>query len=403
MKKSNEKLQCYEFYVNGMHCAGCELNIERNLKKFNGVKYVDAKLNQGIVRVEGSFKESQEKLAKDFTKLVKKDGYEILTENIGNSIKVNWKEFIYAGPIAIILILIFFILQRSGLLSPDIDVSTSLIGVFVIGIVASLSSCAAVVGGLVLSVSANFAKQSSPTSNLRAQIYFHSGRLISFFLLGGLLGFLGGFIPIEWIVSIIFGLLIVYFVEMRVGYLFSDNKVLNIISFFLLILIVAIASFVLIEMFSNLSQIESVFIARFLMTLVVAILMIILGLNLLEIFSFTRYLQFKMPKAFSHTLLKTENINKWFGPFLLGSVTFFIPCGVTQTMQTLALETGSFISGSLMMFVYALGTLPVLALISFASINLGEKVKSSGIFFKTSGLLVITFAIYNIISAFAVI
>jgi sulfite exporter TauE/SafE len=52
------------------------------------------------------------------------------------------------------------------------------------------------------------------------------------------------------------------------------------------------------------------------------------------------------------------------------------------------------------MFAFALGTLPVLALLSFSSLGIHKKAQS-GIFFKTAGLIVIFFAIFNLINTLA--
>lgn len=49
------------------------------------------------------------------------------------------------------------------------------------------------------------------------------------------------------------------------------------------------------------------------------------------------------------------------------------------------------------MLAFALGTLPVLALLSFSSLGV-QKRAQSGIFFKTAGLIVIFFAIFNLIN-----
>ncbi|USN53018.1 MAG: sulfite exporter TauE/SafE family protein [Candidatus Nomurabacteria bacterium] len=75
-----------------------------------------------------------------------------------------------------------------------------------------------------------------------------------------------------------------------------------------------------------------------------------------------------------------------------------LPCGFTQSMQFYTLTTGSFFKGGLTMFAFALGTLPVLALLSFSSLGIHNKGQSS-IFFKTVGLVVIFFAIFNLLSA----
>lgn len=55
-------------------------------------------------------------------------------------------------------------------------------------------------------------------------------------------------------------------------------------------------------------------------------------------------------------------------PLLVGAVTFILPCGFTQTAQALALASGSWQGGALLMGVFALGTLPVLlGVTSFAT------------------------------------
>jgi len=54
------------------------------------------------------------------------------------------------------------------------------------------------------------------------------------------------------------------------------------------------------------------------------------------------------------------------------------------------------------MLSFALGTLPVLALLSFSSFSIQKSAKS-GIFFKTAGLVVIMFALFNLINSLVVI
>jgi sulfite exporter TauE/SafE len=87
---------------------------------------------------------------------------------------------------------------------------------------------------------------------------------------------------------------------------------------------------------------------------------------------------------------------------LVGIATFFLPCGFTQSMQIYTLSTGSFWGGAMTMFAFALGTLPILALVSFSSFSIKDN-KNSGIFFKTAGLIIILFAIINIINSLVVI
>ncbi|MDR2416217.1 MAG: sulfite exporter TauE/SafE family protein [Candidatus Peribacteria bacterium] len=39
-------------------------------------------------------------------------------------------------------------------------------------------------------------------------------------------------------------------------------------------------------------------------------------------------------------------------------MTFFVPCGFTFAMQLYAMQTGSFLSGGVVMLLFAVGTLP---------------------------------------------
>lgn len=206
--------------------------------------------------------------------------------------------------------------------------------VFLIGIVASLSSCMAVVGGLVLSISSNYAKGKNQVMPL---LLFHGSRVIGFFLLGGLFGLLG----------LVFNMTPRFY---------------------------------------------------FIMSIILFLVMIILGINLLDLFPFFRKLQFRLPKKFSRRITGTETISNKFTPLLLGILTFFLPCGFTQSMQINAMTSGNFLNGALIMLIFALGTLPVLALISFSSVRFANSLKS-GIFFRTAGFIVIFFAIFNFLSA----
>ena len=130
--------------------------------------------------------------------------------------------------------------------------------------------------------------------------------------------------------------------------------------------------------------------------------MLILGINLLDVFHFTKKLQPSMPKFIAKHAHGMSKFNHTLTPLLVGIATFFLPCGFTQSMQLYTLTTGSFLNGGLTMLVYALGTLPVLALISFSSFSI-QNSSRSGIFFKSAGLVVIMFALFNLINSMVVI
>ena len=177
----------YNFHVNGMHCNSCVLLTESELKELPNIKSVKSSLKNTSVEIIGDFGDkTDEKIAEELTTILKPHGY---TLSLGKEIvEKDWSDFKIAIPVAILFITLFILLQKIGLVNlintSKITYGTS----FVVGIIASLSTCMAVVGGLVLSMSATFAQEGD---KVRPQILFHTGRLVSFFILGGIIGALG--------------------------------------------------------------------------------------------------------------------------------------------------------------------------------------------------------------------
>ncbi len=130
--------------------------------------------------------------------------------------------------------------------------------------------------------------------------------------------------------------------------------------------------------------------------------MLILGINLLDVFHWAKKLQPSMPRFIAKHAHGVSRFNHTLTPVLVGVATFFLPCGFTQSMQLYTLTTGSFLSGGLTMLAFALGTLPVLALVSFSSFSIKGSSKS-GIFFKTAGLVVLMFAVFNLVNSLVIV
>lgn len=326
-------MKTYTLHVSGMHCASCPLLIESELSDLGYVMSAKASLQRHHVEVVGDFGEKTlTEVAKDLTVVVQMHGYALSEEKQIHSAK--WHEFSVAIPIALGFIACFILLQKLGIVNLITTSHVSYSTAFLIGMIASVSTCMAVVGGLVLSMSANFAKEGD---KVRPQILFHIGRLVSFLVLGGVIGALGS--------------------------AFQLNGT-----------------------------------STFILSFVVAVILLILGINLLDVFPWTKKLQPTLPRYIGNHVHGLKQMNHILTPMLVGVATFFLPCGFTQSMQLYALSTGSFITGSLTMFAFALGTFPVLAVLSFSSLALHTKVRSS-IFFKTAGLVVIFFGLLNLSSS----
>jgi sulfite exporter TauE/SafE/copper chaperone CopZ len=330
--------QTYKFYIEGMHCKACILLTESEIGELIHVNNVKSSLKNQTIEVTGDFGDkTTEVILLEFNEILNKHGYKVLEENPSQKNK-GWSDFKIALPIALAFIVLFLVLQKLGIVNLVNTSNLSYGTAFMIGIIASLSTCMAVVGGLLLSMSATFAKEGD---KVKPQLLFHVGRIVSFFLLGGLIGMIG-------------------------------------------------------------SAFQLGIIGTFILGVIIALVMLILGINLLDVFHFTKKFQIGMPKIISKHAFNVSKLNHTLTPLLVGIATFFLPCGFTQSMQIYTLSTGSFLKGGLTMLSFALGTLPVLALISFSSFSI-QKSSKAGIFFKSAGLIVIMFAIFNLINSLVIV
>jgi len=84
-----------------------------------------------------------------------------------------------------------------------------------------------------------------------------------------------------------------------------------------------------------------------------AVFMVIMGLNMAG-FSMFRKLNLTLPCPTCSIKKKPKS------PFIVGILNGLMPCGPLQTMQLYALGTGSAINGALSMFLFSLGTVPLM-------------------------------------------
>jgi uncharacterized protein len=119
---------------------------------------------------------------------------------------------------------------------------------------------------------------------------------------------------------------------------------------------------------------------------------VIVGLHLLDLAPSPAQLGITLPKAFWSWGDRIAHSRGRAMPLAAGAVTFVLPCGFTQTAQALALASGSAVTGALMMGAFALGTLPVLAGISFSGTG-QHRPRWSAHFRLVSGAALVLFAI----------
>jgi sulfite exporter TauE/SafE len=210
---------------------------------------------------------------------------------------------------------------------------------FVLGLIAATSSCVATVGGLMITAVTQYQRTIRiPTLATRVLpvAAFVIGRVLSYGLLGGLLGAAGAaFSPSPTVTGAI--------------------------------------------------------------VIVAALYMIVMGLDMLGIApAFLKALMPHMPKAFSHWVMNvgTSKHRGLLSSFLLGAATFFIPCGFTQGLQIYALTTGSFWTSGLILGAFALGTAPVLGLLGFSLASFSLRARD--FVFQCAGALVLFMGVWNI-------
>src|SRR3989344_9296096 len=138
----------YTFHVHGMHCKACTLVIEQELSDLSYVESVQVDGHNHTVTVTGDFEGvPQEELAKDFSVLLASRGYSFFVEKPLGLGARNWADFKMAIPIALGFVVLFVLLQKMGIVNLVNATNVTYGTAFVIGIIASLSTCMAVVGG----------------------------------------------------------------------------------------------------------------------------------------------------------------------------------------------------------------------------------------------------------------
>lgn len=323
--------------VAGMTCQSCEMIIERKWKDLPGVNRVDVSATNGKARLicHGATPSLE-----DLQKSLGEEKYVVHLEGISPQIKNDRPSILQLAGLFALVLIVGKIFSNLGLLNNKFSIGAGMGfgAIFVVGLVAASSSCIAVAGGLLLSSASKFNEHfggNTGWKKMRPALLFVLGRIISYTVLGGLLGLVG--------------------------------KALTP---------------------------SPVFTAG--ITILAALYMLTMGLDMLRLApAWLKKLTPKMPKALSRKVINdADSKGHLLAPALLGGATFFLPCGFTQALQLYALTTGSFWAGAVSLLAFALGTAPALLALGWASSSL--KGKLGNFFFKFSGALVIVLGLWNI-------
>jgi len=328
--------------IHGMTCHSCEILIERKWKKIDGMVDVSVDHQNGTAELiyyrTPSLSELRSAVADTKYTITPIDGRYTGTARACTT----FRDYAEVGGIFLIVLGMYLVGSKFHLI-PGISVGDSLsYGLaFGIGLVAAVSSCIAVTGGILLAAAAKYAEGKPHLSGwqkFKPTIYFNSGRVVSYTVLGGLIGL--------------------------VGAAFSPSP-------FLTGLIAIGASAV----------------------------MIIVGFRLLNLFPKMGKFIPRMPKGITHLFQDASERHPKAAPFLLGASTFFLPCGFTQALQLYVLSKGDPVGGALIMFFFSLGTVP--ALLSLGALSSFVRGKVQHYFLKTAGVIILMLGLFNLNNGFA--
>ena len=261
--------------IRGMHCKSCEILVEEQLKEVRGIRKAVVDHRKDIAEIYYHGKSPD---LSAINQAVEKAGYSVGKEEKKGWFSKNTADYQELGIAALFLLGLYFILKGLGLTNinilPSGDGGVTVPLILLIGLTAGFSTCMALVGGLVLGLSARHNElhpEASTTEKFRPHLFFNLGRVAGYAFLGGLLGLVGSTIQLS--------------------------------AFSLGIL-----------------------------TITVGLVMLTMGLQLIEIFPWANKLKLTLPKGLSRALgiggHQKEYSHKH--SMILGASTFFLPCGLLK-------------------------------------------------------------------------
>lgn len=321
------------FSVSGMTCVNCENRIENRLKKLKGV--TSATANYSRSQVSFTYDPDRVKLStiiktiENMDYLVKRAGEKQKNKNDVKETKIT--EVLGIG---VIIIAAFMIVNYFGGFNifnafPEAKLGVGYGALFLIGLLTSVH-CVAMCGGINLSqcVPKASIKNENKMANLRPGILYNTGRVMSYTIIGGIVGALGSVIS------------------------FSGA-------------------------------------AKGIVAVTAGIFMVIMGLNMLDLFPWLRKLSPRMPKIFASKINEQKKSNS---PLYVGLLNGLMPCGPLQAMQLYALSTGDPVQGAISMLAFSLGTVPLMFGLGAFSSFLSKKFTSK--MMTASAVLVLILGVF---------
>ena len=300
-----------------MTCVNCSNKIEKKLNRTKGVIRAHVSYNDATADIVYD----EERISpKEMVAAIESLGYEvILTKKNAGS------DFMNTVCMLVLIVWLYVLLQRNGilnLLAPSrlADTGMGYGMLFVIGLITSVH-CLAMCGGINLSqcipqTARGEESDTGKASALSPALFYNMGRVLSYTAVGFVLGL--------------------------TGFLISGGTQVGLSTFL-----------------------------QGILKMIAGLFMVIMGINMLELFPGLRPLTIRMPKFLAQKIGSRKA--KTARPFMVGVLNGFMPCGPLQSMWIVALATANPFAGALSMFLFGLGTVPLM--LGFGSIvsALGRK------------------------------
>jgi sulfite exporter TauE/SafE/copper chaperone CopZ len=334
-----------------MTCRSCEVRVTRRLQGLDGVTRASVSARTGVAEIT-----SRRTVPRpDLVRAIERAGYSLADENgrratpwLSRDRKV-WRDLTLA--VALVASVAWLLTtDRFGVVDPTRFVGsqggTGVLVVLGLGVAAGFSTCLALVGGLVVAVSATFnARHPDATiaARLRPQVVFNLGRIVGFTVLGAVLGLIGSAVTLS-----------------------GPALAIAMIS--------------------------------------VAVVMGFLGVQLTQ---FSPRLAarpgFSLPSGLA-VRLRLDQAGSSYSDLraaAMGAGSFLLPCGFTQAVQLFALSTGDPLRAGAVMGLFALGTAP--GLLAVGGITAAARGRFAETFRRFAGVVVLGFAAINVSGALAVL
>ena len=316
--------------IEGMTCVNCQNRIEQALRNIAGISKVYVSYSKGQAEIEFD----NDILTLDrIIAVIQKLDYKVVKKR-----KIDYSEFVNRAVTFAIIILLYYLLQRFGILNllvPSMlaDSKMSYGMLFIVGLLTSVH-CIAMCGGINLSQCIPEADDDNGKTPKNKIIFpsllYNTGRVISYSVIGFLLG--------------------------GMGMLLTGGGGMGI-----------------------------PLLLQGILKIIAGLFMVIMGIKMLGWIPLLRKFQIRFPQRLVDKINKKRRREN--RPFFIGLLNGLMPCGPMQSMQIIALGSGNPVSGAAAMLMFSLGTVPLM--LGFGSMVSALGKKYTKIVMRVGSVLVV--------------